>query len=59
MRVNKCPECDAKNTLQSRICWNCGANITAFGKVKSFIKGLIQIAIFFGVLYLLNLMEII
>ena len=38
MQVNKCPKCDARNTLKSTICWNCGADITFIGKLKYNIK---------------------
>ncbi len=34
MRTNKCPKCDAHNTLKSTRCGNCGADITTGGKLK-------------------------
>ena len=51
MRTNKCPKCDAHNTLQSTRCHNCGADITLAGKTKiitgQIIFGIIIVAIYY------------
>ena len=35
MKTNKCYKCQAENTLQSKECWNCGADISNKGHLKN------------------------
>jgi len=57
MRTNKCPECDAHNTVKSRTCGNCGADITMGGKAKSFIKNIIILGLVVGGFMLYNMFQ--
>jgi len=49
MKTNKCYKCQAENTLQSKECWNCGADISN----KGHLKNMFWSAIVMGVLYYL------
>jgi len=57
MRTNKCPKCDAHNTLKSRTCGNCGADITATGKAKTFIGQIIMAGLVIGGFMLYNMFQ--
>ena len=41
METKRCSRCNAHNTLQSKECWNCGADLTFKGFVKSTVWAII------------------
>lgn len=54
MQMNKCPKCDALNTLKSKECRNCGADISSIGKLK---YQLMMVAIFIVIIYLVQVFK--
>jgi len=57
MKTNKCPDCNALNTLKSRTCGNCGADITMGGKAKGLIKEVMIIGLVIGAFMLYNMFQ--
>ena len=57
MKTNKCPKCNAHNTLKSQTCGNCGADITMAGKAKHEIKSWLTIALIIGAIALFNMFQ--
>lgn len=54
MRTNDCPNCNARNSLQSTVCHNCGKSITYGGKLKILLGQLIIGAILVGIFVLIS-----
>ena len=47
MTTNKCYSCDAHNTVKSKTCGNCGADISTGGHFKRWLRN-----VFLGILVL-------
>ena len=45
MKTNKCHSCGAHNTLKSKECFNCGADISKKGHFKSMVMSIIVMVI--------------
>jgi len=47
MQTNKCHSCQAENTLKSKECWNCGADISDSGHLKNIFWSFVIMAVFY------------
>lgn len=51
MKTRTCSKCGSENTLRSKKCFNCGAPLTAGGKLNEIVGGVITLVVIVLVAY--------